>query len=268
VVGISTPDEFKKAMPWQSKPPVGISGKKLMDDGQAIPPFHGRCRCIIVEHDGDNDITEKSFDLGTKRKLDSFDTDTRIAVIKGSNLPATGLSGWKYDRIRKDGVTSQRRFFDEKGNKGVDIDMTGHNSEKKHFGGAHAHDWNGPVRGEARKPKKWEAEMVEEMARNTKINIEKKESDPFSSPHYFASVEDLIRDNEIGGETEFEYEGHTYFYTRNEAWECLETSDGVYGEFKDITDILDNFKVHTGETLREIATKIEVTSYESDVDLV
>lgn len=45
---ISDPDKFKEAMPWHTEPPVGVGKDKLIADGMSIPPFHGRCRCVLA----------------------------------------------------------------------------------------------------------------------------------------------------------------------------------------------------------------------------
>ena len=45
---ITDPEEFKEAMPWHTEPPAGVSKDKLVADGMSIPPFHGRCRCVLV----------------------------------------------------------------------------------------------------------------------------------------------------------------------------------------------------------------------------
>ena len=47
-LGISDPDEFKEAMPWHTEPPVGKSKDDLIAEGMSVPPFHGRCRCVLV----------------------------------------------------------------------------------------------------------------------------------------------------------------------------------------------------------------------------
>ena len=47
-LGISDPDKFKEAMPWHTEPPTGVSKDKLIADGMSIPPFHGRCRCVLT----------------------------------------------------------------------------------------------------------------------------------------------------------------------------------------------------------------------------
>ena len=45
---ISDPDKFKEAMPWHTESPAGVSKDKLIADGMSIPPFHGRCRCVLT----------------------------------------------------------------------------------------------------------------------------------------------------------------------------------------------------------------------------
>lgn len=47
VLDIEDPEEFKNAMPWGGFDPKS-SNDKLMSQGRAVPPFHGRCRCVIV----------------------------------------------------------------------------------------------------------------------------------------------------------------------------------------------------------------------------
>ena len=48
VLDITDPEKFKEAMPWQTEPPKNKSESKLAEDGQSLPPFHGRCRCTLV----------------------------------------------------------------------------------------------------------------------------------------------------------------------------------------------------------------------------
>ena len=43
-------DEFKSIFSWQTKPSTGISNEELAEHGENLPPFHGRCRCIVVSH--------------------------------------------------------------------------------------------------------------------------------------------------------------------------------------------------------------------------
>ena len=63
-LGISSPDKFKEAMPWHTEPPIGVSKDKLLADGMSIPPFHGRCRCVLVSswtvfHEGFDEEIER-----------------------------------------------------------------------------------------------------------------------------------------------------------------------------------------------------------------
>ena len=57
VLDITDPEEFKAAMPWQTKPPSDKSDAELLDSGQSLPPFHGRCRCTLVMVDS-HDLNE------------------------------------------------------------------------------------------------------------------------------------------------------------------------------------------------------------------
>ncbi len=62
---------------------------------------------------------------------------------------------------------------------------------------------------------------------------------------------------DIGGEYSFIYDGHGYFtsgFGHLEAWEW-NNDESYHDDFKDIDDMLDNYHVHTGETLREIIPK-------------
>lgn len=48
VIGVDDPEAFKEAMPWHSEPPIGVSSKELAGKGMHLPPFHGRCRCLVL----------------------------------------------------------------------------------------------------------------------------------------------------------------------------------------------------------------------------
>lgn len=48
VIDIEDPEKFKEAMPWQTVSSKGKSNQELLDAGMSIPPFHGRCRCVLV----------------------------------------------------------------------------------------------------------------------------------------------------------------------------------------------------------------------------
>ena len=51
VLDIEDPEKFKEAMPWQVRMPVEMSNYSLEKSGMSLPPFHGRCRCIVVMAD-------------------------------------------------------------------------------------------------------------------------------------------------------------------------------------------------------------------------
>lgn len=73
----------------------------------------------------------------------------------------------------------------------------------------------------------------------------------------YITLKEYKRIMDIGGEYGFIYDGHGYFtsgFGHPEAWEW--NNDESYQEgFKDIDDMLDNYHLHTGETLREIIPK-------------
>ena len=56
---ISDPDKFKEAMPWHTESPAGVSKDKLIADGMSIPPFHGRCRCVLTMAETVQQVTEE-----------------------------------------------------------------------------------------------------------------------------------------------------------------------------------------------------------------
>ena len=73
VLSIEDPEEFKNAMPWGNFDPKS-SNDTLMTQGRAIPPFHGRCRCVVIATaftDVENPSRERTLDNafgGTKRE--------------------------------------------------------------------------------------------------------------------------------------------------------------------------------------------------------
>jgi hypothetical protein len=190
-------------------------------------------------------------------------------------LPKAGLSNWKYDKINRDGKTMQRRFYDHEGNAFKDIDMTNHGQPQAHPYASHVHEWNQGWRNEKfRKPKDWEKEMAKALRTQvTKNELENKEAVEEVSPYsfcHFASVEDFMKDIACGAEVEFEYGGHKYTiagYNPPEAWEWKK--EETWQKFKDIPDMFENFKVHTGEPLRKIATEVGITDdYGGFVELI
>jgi hypothetical protein len=271
ILEIKDPNEFKSALPWQNKPPVGVKSKTLMSEGKAIPPFHGLCRCTLIAAVALEPVTKESFPRVSSENVQNFDTDTRIATITSMHgrTPAVGLPHWKYDILSSDGTIATRRFFGGDGKTFLDVDFTDHGDAKKHPYAPHSHDWVDGIRGKTpRKPKKWEKEMVEELKGLTKIMKSKTKEGFYQSVH-FATVEAFMHDIEHGGETQVKYDGHDYFITGlYSAWEMLNSPDQNSGEYQSVDEMLDDFKVHTGETLREIATKVDVICCHSDAKLV
>ena len=72
---IENPDDFKAAMPWHSEPPTGKSKDALIAEGMSVPPFHGRCRCVLVA----SETAEPS----------SEDIEGRIAEVREQELALT-----------------------------------------------------------------------------------------------------------------------------------------------------------------------------------
>jgi SPP1 gp7 family putative phage head morphogenesis protein len=271
-LGLDDPKAFKAAMPWQTKPAIGVSSAKLASSGQGIPPFHGRCRCTLIVVSESAVITKESFPGVAPEQVKTIDADTRIAKIlekKGGRSPAVGLPHWKYEIIHSSGTVGPWRFFDGDGNPTLDIDSTDHGDVKNHPYVPHSHDWiEGKRVKTPRKLKKWEKEMMEELMNAVKITKSETKEESSQGVH-FATLEDFMHDIEYGGETQIEYGGHNYFITGlYSAWEMLNRPDQNYGEYKSVDEMLDNFRVHTGETLREIATKFSVVSCHSDAKLI
>ena len=140
VLDIDSPAKFKDAMPWQSSPPIGVSSAKLLADGMSIPPFHGRCRCVLVMAEVNN--SEPVFPELKPKEVISYDRDTRIARVSLHGLPSVGLANWKYNKVNRYGHTVRRRFFDSNGSPLLDIDFDDHGHPKAHPMGAHAHDYD------------------------------------------------------------------------------------------------------------------------------
>lgn len=265
-LGISDPDKFKDAMPWHTEPPVGVSMDKLIADGMNIPPFHGRCRCTLVMVSEHVEITSESFRGVKPEELLSYDEDTRIARMMPHTMPLTGIPNWKYDKLSpKTGRTSERRFFDSEGKIKLDVDFDDHSKPKAHPMGAHSHDYVSGKRSLPRELREWERKMIQEIQAQEN-NTVKKSSDEryeFISGRWvepsgeYITVEQYKYIMDKGGEYGFIYDGHGYFtsgFGHPEAWEW--NNEESYQEgFKDIDDMLDNYHVHTGETLREIIPK-------------
>ena len=131
--------------------------------------------------------------------------------------------------------------------------------------GAHSHDYVSGKRGIPRKLKEWEQKMIQEIQAQEGKAVKKSSGNKaqFISGCWvepsgeYITLDEYKRIMEIGGEYGFIYDGHGYFtsdFGHPEAWEW--NNDKSYQEgFKDIDDMLDNYRVHTGETLREIIPK-------------
>ena len=264
-LGISDPDKFKEAMPWHTEPPIGVSKDKLIADGMSIPPFHGRCRCVLTMVSEHVEITSASFPGLKPEEILSYNEDTRIARIKPHRMPVTGLPSWKYDKVNRNDQTMERRFYDSEGRVILDVDFNDHSKPKAHPMGAHSHDYVSGKRGIPRKLKEWEQKMIQEIQAQEGKAVKKSSGNKaqFISGCWvepsgeYITLDEYKRIMEIGGEYGFIYDGHGYFtsdFGHPEAWEW--NNDKSYQEgFKDIDDMLDNYRVHTGETLREIIPK-------------
>ena len=104
-----------------------------------------------------------------------------------------------------------------------------------------------------------EAEMARELHKEVMKDNDDKEFTVLGDGSRYWDVADFLRDLDVGCEIEFEYDGHGYTvadYDPHFAWEWHK--DETRKQFKDAEDMLDNFKVHTGESLREIVTKVSI----------
>ena len=264
-LSISDPDKFKEAMPWHTEPPVGVSKDKLIADGMSIPPFHGRCRCVLTMASESVEITSASFPYVKPEEVLSYDPDTRIARMSLHGLPSVGLPNWKYDKINRYGQTVRRRFFGSDSKPILDIDFNDHGHPNAHPMGAHSHDHSANTRNHLRELKDWERKIVQEIQAQEKKALKKgiEEKCQFISGRWAditdvrITIEQYMRIMNFGGEYSFIYDGHGYFtsgFDNPSAWEW--NNEESYQEgFKDIEDMLDNYHVHTGETLREIIPK-------------
>lgn len=86
-------------MPWHTSPPVGVSSEKLIADGMSIPPFHGRCRCVLVM--SEHSDTVPVFPNVKPDEVLSYNADTRIARMSLHGMSKTGLPYWKYDNCSR-----------------------------------------------------------------------------------------------------------------------------------------------------------------------
>ncbi len=74
VLDIQDPTAFKNAMPWHSASPAGLSDAQLMGAGRSIPPFHGRCRCLLVA----SEIASVSVPAGNRATPDAEPRDKAV----------------------------------------------------------------------------------------------------------------------------------------------------------------------------------------------
>ena len=99
VLSIADPVKFKEAMPWQSKPPIGVSNSELSKTGRALPPFHGRCRCTLVIVSG-KESREPERDWGDSGQAQQqqeaagheLERDLFVDSVNAVNLDMDGLS--------------------------------------------------------------------------------------------------------------------------------------------------------------------------------
>ena len=84
-------------MLWHTSQPVGVSSDKLLADGMRIPPFHGRCRCVLVM--SEHSDTVPVFPNVKPEEVLSYNAGTRIARMSLHGMPKTGLPYWKYDNF-------------------------------------------------------------------------------------------------------------------------------------------------------------------------
>lgn len=266
VLALDDPKEFKEAMPWLSAPPVGVSSARLTQSGRSMPPFHGRCRCIIIESTETVKIAVSSFDTLRSGKVSGFDQDTRIARVSDArNLPAKGLSNWKYDRVGKTGKVLERRFYDDEGEAVLDVHAGDHGKPETHFHGAHAHDWQDS--GKPKKPRKlrqWEKDMLDELISS---RIKKIEGTPLTylpdvgESGFYSFVPDFIKDLETGFEITINWRGHEYLvYRYGDEFRIGETYHDDDQIFETPQELLDNAVMVTGEKFGDVVLQVEVDS--------
>lgn len=263
-LSLSSPDDFKSAMPWHTKPPIGIAGSDLARSGMTIPPLHGRCRCIIVESLRSESVTVSSFTTLRSGAISGFDEDTRIAKIKDAqNLPPRGLPGWKYDRIDNNGDFLDRRVYGSDGKAVLDIHGGDHGKPKTHFYGAHAHDWLDE--GHPDKPrrlKKWEAEIMQlNKTLQVKKHKIKKNLLKKKDSSYYQNTSELIGDIERGFEVAFNWKNHRYLVWKHgdefrigEAY----TEDDIDQVYESLQELMDNAVLVTGEKFLDVAMQVEI----------
>lgn len=104
-LGIDNPDKFKEAMPWHTEPPVGVSSDKLVADGMSIPPFHGRCRCVLVMSES-SEMTEQIVEP------EDNDIEARVAALREEDKRYQA----EYEGLEQQSREALRRGDDKKYN--------------------------------------------------------------------------------------------------------------------------------------------------------
>lgn len=93
VLNITDPQAFKDALPWQKMSSAGVSNATLTSEGKSLPPFHGRCRCVVI---GRTSSVQIGGDLGDERER-----KVREAIDAGvrTEKDAIALGELLYDRM-------------------------------------------------------------------------------------------------------------------------------------------------------------------------
>jgi hypothetical protein len=92
VLSVTDPSAFKAALPWQTKPAKGVDNKTLMNEGKAVPPFHGRCRCALIAAEeaaliAGNDIIEQATGATQGLPIDVFQSVKQTNPKYAPNTP-------------------------------------------------------------------------------------------------------------------------------------------------------------------------------------
>ena len=100
VLDIKSPEQFKEAMPWQTVPPTGVSSAKLLADGMSIPPFHGRCRCVLIMAETEGSITPaQSAEMIRGVSKDEIDRLRGVRGHEGENTITVDIIMKDYKRV-------------------------------------------------------------------------------------------------------------------------------------------------------------------------
>lgn len=93
VLNITDPQAFKDALPWQKKPSTGVSSSTLAAEGQSLPPFHGRCRCIVIGRTSSVQIGEEEPGERDRKVVEGINRGVR------TEKDAVALGELLYDRM-------------------------------------------------------------------------------------------------------------------------------------------------------------------------